>query len=424
MDNVSGELIMTNTESASDSSIEDVISEALNLYSLGEYSKSLELYDSLLLIDNNNVNALYSKGVIKVHQNEINEAIKYFEKVNNIIPNHPPTVANLSYLLEGTSPIKASDYAKIALITYPDMIELKRISNIALDEAKDDLNNEKFEKQSEILTESSITTINEEEILLVSKPVEEEEIDILDLLSLNEKTSEDKARELNEIGDYIGAVKLWKEILERKPKSPEAWNGLSESLEKAGYTEKAKQCRNKASILESENELTNKEENRNINLEKESEEILYHENIEEDLNYKNSVNTSIEWYNKGINFLAEEKSSDALSCFEKSIGGCPKEEKELRVRSQNGRGDALYQMGKYSESILAYHAAISLEPSFLTGRTLYNMGQSYAFLELYEDALKCFEQSIGRGLEKDGVDLCKTQMNRCKLLLREQNKRK
>ena len=52
------------------------------------------------------------------------------------------------------------------------------------------------------------------------------------------------------------------------------------------------------------------------------------------------------------------------------------------------------------------------------------MGQSYAFLELYEDALKCFEQSIGRGLEKDGVDLCKTQMNRCKLLLREQNKRK
>ena len=160
------------------------------------------------------------------------------------------------------------------------------------------------------------------------------------------------------------------------------------------------------------------------NMENESEEILYHEKIEEDLNYKESVNTSIEWYNKGINFLSEEKSSDALSCFEKSIGGCPKEEKELRVRSQNGRGDALYQMGKYSESILAYHAAISLEPSFLTGRTLYNMGQSYAFLELYEDALKCFEQSIGRGLEKDGIELCKTQINRCKLLLREQNKRK
>ena len=51
------------------------------------------------------------------------------------------------------------------------------------------------------------------------------------------------------------------------------------------------------------------------------------------------------------------------------------------------------------------------------------MGQSYAFLELYEDALKCFEQSIGRGLDKDAIELCKTQIKRCKTLLREQNKR-
>ena len=138
---------------------------------------------------------------------------------------------------------------------------------------------------------------------------------------MNQKTSEENARELNDIGDYIGAVKIWKEILERKSKSPEAWNGLSDSLQKAGYIEKAIQCKNKAKMLESENTSSNIENSIKNNMENESEEILYHEKIKEDLNYKESVNTSIEWYNKGINFLSEEKSNDALSCFEKSIGG-------------------------------------------------------------------------------------------------------
>ena len=191
----------------------------------------------------------------------------------------------------------------------------------------------------------------------------------------------------------------------------------------SGHNEKAIQCKNRGDILKEEENnikkpILNNEKDESLN----GSEILNEDSKENSL-YKENVNISIEWYNKGINFLSEEKSSEALSCFEKAIGGCPKEEKELRVRSQNGRGDALYQMSKYSESILAYHAAISLEPSLLTGRTLYNMGQSYAFLELYEDALKCFEQSIGRGLEKDGIEICKTQINRCKVLLREQNKR-
>ena len=249
------------------------------------------------------------------------------------------------------------------------------------------------------------------------------EDDVLELLVSSELTSEDKARELNNTGDYIGAIKLWKEILETNPKSYEAWYGLSESLKMSGHSEKSIQCKNRGDMLKNEANTPKEsifDDNKNENL---VDNDLFDADLKENSTYKENVNISIEWYNKGINFLSEEKSSEALSCFEKAIGGCPKEEKELRVRSQNGRGDALYQMSKYSESILAYHAAISLEPSLLTGRTLYNMGQSYAFLELYEDALKCFEQSISRGLEKDGIEICKTQINRCKILLREQNKR-
>ena len=409
MHNVLGEYIMGDTKTASGSNIMDMIQEARNLYEDGKYKKSLNIYNNIIDIDENNVNALYSIGVIKAHQKENNVAIEFFERVNNIMPNHPPTVANLSYLLEKERPIEAAEYARIALITFPDMDDLNRIVKI--------LENG---KELEIIDDEE----SEEEVLLISQPViNDSEDNVLELLVSSELTSEDKARELNNTGDFIGAVKLWKEILETNPKSYEAWYGLSESLKMSGHSEKSIQCKNRGDILKNEANIPKEsifDDDKNENL---VDNHLFNADLKENSTYKENVNISIEWYNKGINFLSEEKSSEALSCFEKAIGGCPKEEKELRVRSQNGRGDALYQMSKYSESILAYHAAISLEPSLLTGRTLYNMGQSYAFLELYEDALKCFEQSISRGLEKDGIEICKTQINRCKILLREQNKR-
>ena len=431
MDNVLGEYIMGDTKTASESNIMDMIQEARNLYEDGKYKKSLNIYNNIIDIDENNVNALYSIGVIKAHQKENNVAIEFFEKVNNIMPNHPPTVANLSYLLEKERPIEAAEYARIALITFPDMDDLNRIVKI-LENGKEleIVGDEESEEEVLLISKPVIESesINdeesEEEVLLISEPVTtDSEDDVLELLVSSELTSEDKARELNNTGDYIGAVKLWKEILETNPKSYEAWYGLSESLKMSGHSEKSIQCKNRGDMLKNEANTPKEsifDEDKDENL---VDNDLFNEDLKENSTYKENVNISIEWYNKGINFLSEEKSSEALSCFEKAIGGCPKEEKELRVRSQNGRGDALYQMSKYSESILAYHAAISLEPSLLTGRTLYNMGQSYAFLELYEDALKCFEQSISRGLEKDGIEICKTQINRCKILLREQNKR-
>jgi len=431
MDNVLGEYIMGDTKTASESNIMDMIQEARNLYEDGKYKKSLNIYNNIIDIDENNVNALYSIGVIKAHQKENNVAIEFFEKVNNIMPNHPPTVANLSYLLEKERPIEAAEYARIALITFPDMDDLNRIVKI-LENGKELEIVDDEESEEEVLliskpvieSESINDEESEEEVLLISEPVTtDSEDDVLELLVSSEITSEDKARELNNTGDYIGAVKLWKEILETNPKSYEAWYGLSESLKMSGHSEKSIQCKNRGDMLKNEANTPKEsifDEDKDENL---VDNDLFNEDLKENSTYKENVNISIEWYNKGINFLSEEKSSEALSCFEKAIGGCPKEEKELRVRSQNGRGDALYQMSKYSESILAYHAAISLEPSLLTGRTLYNMGQSYAFLELYEDALKCFEQSISRGLEKDGIEICKTQINRCKILLREQNKR-
>ena len=345
---------------------------------------------------------------------ESEKAVISFKQVNKLYPNHPPTVANLAVLLEELNVQEAVDFANIAAISYPDLEAINRISKLL---------------ENNLIQDDTGP-------LLISNPVAEEnhynqesDDDLLNLLSdyITEEIDEIKAQRLLDNGDYIESVKLWKKILENKPQSSEIWLGLSNALISAGYLEKGQQCLERSKILTNaveesfvHGEINNGEVNDedNARLRRASELETENKKI-----YNDKVNTSIEWFNKGTNFLSEGKSIDSISCFEKAIGGCPQEEIELRVRSQNGRGDALYNLSKYSESILAYHAAISLDPNLLTGRTLYNMGQSYAFLELYDDGLKCFEQAINRGLEQDGIELCKTQINRCKILLREQKKR-
>ena len=129
------------------------------------------------------------------------------------------------------------------------------------------------------------------------------------------------------------------------------------------------------------------------------------------------------WYNMGINLLTEGKNDEAISSFEKAIGGCPRDETSLKVKAQNGRGNALYNSGRYSESIVAYHTAISMDPESVSGRTLFNMGSSYAAVEMFDDAVKCFSQALERGLEKDEVEVCEKHISRCRMLSREQAKR-
>ena len=404
---------MSMDDSTSSFDIKSKFEEALIYFKSNDFSEAMRIYELILKNDSDNITALYSKGVTYSKMGESEGAIISFRQLNNIFPNHPPTVANLAVLLEGVNVEEAVEFANIAAISYPDLEPINRIR----------------------LLENNIVK-NDTGPLLISNPVvediintQESEDDLLNLLGGYdiEETDEVKAQRLLDNGDFIESVKLWKKILENKPQSYEIWLGLGNALISAGYLEKGEQCLERSKVLntvlkdsiadvdERKAELNNEENNSlttTRTLESENKRI-----------YNDKVNTSIEWYNKGTNFLSEGKSRDSISCFEKAIGGCPKEEIELRVRSQNGRGDALYNLSKYSESILAYHAAISLEPKLLTGRTLYNMGQSYAFLELYEDGLKCFEQAINRGLEQDGKELCKTQINRCKVLLREQKKR-
>ena len=131
---------------------------------------------------------------------------------------------------------------------------------------------------------------------------------------------------------------------------------------------------------------------------------------------------AIEWYTKALFLMEDKKYKEALSCFDKALPGSAEDE-DLVIRIINGRGHAFYYLEDYPKCIESYHQAMVINPSSVRGQTLYNMGTAYAEMERFQDAIKCFEQATPRGLSKEESKLAKEQIRRCKLLVKEQQKR-
>ena len=374
----------------------------------GDYSTAILTYLDALRMDENNATAWFCLGVLYSKTGSSKDAVEAFEKCDEKYPDHPPTLANLAYLLEESEPERASNFAKRAL---PHLEQDEKLNNIA-----------SISKPEE----------TQELVFIESQPINEDPADqILDMgISPDsvESSRQEEARALSSSGDHSTAVSIWKDLLEQTPDSPEVWRGLGEALSSAGYEDRAVQCMKRADQIESDtNEQSEPEISTGIHDDVDDDELLL---IAADevrsapvVEERGSLDDSLGWYNMGINLLNEGKNDEALSSFEKAIGGCPSSEVELRVKAQNGRGNALYNEGRYPESIVAYHTAIGLDPKAVSGRTLFNMGSSYAAVEMFDDAIKCFSQSLERGLDESEAELCEKQISRCRVLAREQAKR-
>ena len=374
----------------------------------GDYSTAILTYLDALRMDENNATAWFCLGVLYSKTGSSKDAVEAFEKCDEKYPDHPPTLANLAYLLEESEPERASNFAKRAL---PHLEQDEKLNNIA-----------SISKPEE----------TQELVFIESQPINEDPADqILDMGNSPdsvESSIQEEARALSSSGDHSTAVSIWKDLLEQTPDSPEVWRGLGEALSSAGYEDRAVQCMKRADQIESDtNEQSEPEISTGIHDDVDDDELLL---IAADevrsapvVEERGSLDDSLGWYNMGINLLNEGKNDEALSSFEKAIGGCPSSEVELRVKAQNGRGNALYNEGRYPESIVAYHTAIGLDPKAVSGRTLFNMGSSYAAVEMFDDAIKCFSQSLERGLDESEAELCEKQISRCRVLAREQAKR-
>ncbi len=374
----------------------------------GEFSKAILTYLDALKMDENNATAWFCLGVLYSKTGSVKDAVEAFMKCDENYPDHPPTLANLAYLLVESEPERASDFAKRAL---PHLEQDENLHNIA--------SMYKPEETPEL-------------VFIESEPILEESVDQnLDTgISpvFGESSRQEEARALSSSGDHSTAVSIWKDLLEQTPDSPEVWRGLGEALSSAGYEDRAVQCMKRADQIESDSivepELEISTDNQDVVDDDDllliaADEVRSIPVVEE----RGSLDDSLGWYNMGINLLNEGKNDEALSSFEKAIGGCPSSEVELRVKAQNGRGNALYNEGRYPESIIAYHTAIGLDPKSVSGRTLFNMGSSYAAVEMFDDAIKCFSQSLERGLDESEAELCEKQISRCRVLAREQAKR-
>ena len=337
--------------------------------------------------------------------------------------------------MELISPALEEDYSTDAMIWYYCGLCLHN-----LDLSEDAIQSLNYSLQldpglslaSDLVTEIETKLSEPEQEIIEFTPVATDEVTYAEFIPEEEEDNleisledtlvvlQQKAKDYTQEGNHALAIQTWKKIIQDYGSTYDSWLGMSEALEGAGHVEKASQCKQKAEDLKSQNANTTTDEvDVDLVAAAEDAKMSVAQNTPID---EASVNVAIEWYNKGLTLLGEEKGDQALNCFDKAISSTPRDERELRVRSYNGRGHALHQLGKFSESIQSYHQAISMDPTMVTGRTLYNMGSSYAAMEHFADAIKCFQQALNRELDSEEAQLIQTQMNRCSLLLKEQNK--
>ena len=302
----------------------------------------------------------------------------------------------------------------------------------------------------------------------------------LDLIGEGE--TELHARAHTMANNHMESVKIWKGLIQINRNDSEIWRGLAKALYAAGDNTTAEKCSIKANEIEAINanksnmieesqmiqspqtetiptsqneneELSNsvstvsQEEmmsanqllarpqpaepvqetvpNPQVDLAKAALEVQSNSLVQEEFRNPSSnsvANQDISWYNQGVALIEAGKYAEALSCFDRALPSFSNDD-EMVIRILNGRGNAFYYLENYPACVESYHQAMLIRPEEVRGKTLYNMGTAYAEMERYQDAVKCFEQAIPRGLSKDEIKRTKDQIRRCNILIKEQKKK-
>ena len=295
----------------------------------------------------------------------------------------------------------------------------------------------------------------------------------LDLMGEGETKLHARAHSM--ANNHMESVKIWKGLIQINRNEPEIWRGLAKALYAAGDSTTAEKCSIKAKEIEESvskppttaTELTSNETipqdfaaqseedtapvsheemmsanqllarpqpevptpeptpNPQVDLAKAALEVQNNSLVQEEFRNPSSnsvANQDISWYNQGVALIEAGKYAEALSCFDRALPSFSNDD-EMVIRILNGRGNAFYYLENYPACVESYHQAMLIKPEEVRGKTLYNMGTAYAEMERYQDAVKCFEQAIPRGLSKDEIKRTKDQIRRCNILIKEQKKK-
>ncbi len=258
-----------------------------------------------------------------------------------------------------------------------------------------------------------------------------------------------KARAMSAFGDHTNAVVTWKAIIQQDKESPESWNGLAKALENAGDVATAQRCHEKANQLRNGSQVVPTppaeqtaaanialsqtvapqptvavQSNPAVDLAAAALEASSAVSMNQPMRSDSGAiaNQDVDWYNKGVALIEDKKCREALGCFDKALSSFAGND-QMVIRILNGRGNAYYYLADYPKCVESYHQAMVIDPTAVRGQTLYNMGTAYAEMERYQDGIKCFEQAMPRGLSKEETKLAKEQIRRCRILLKEQQKK-
>jgi tetratricopeptide (TPR) repeat protein len=236
--------------------------------------------------------------------------------------------------------------------------------------------NEQFEDR-ELLTEGpSIISISDNLIL-------EEESSIL--ASKPDYSQDSEAIILMSTGDYNGAIEAWTRLIKIE-ESAGRWNGLAESLEALGYSNRANKARLRASSTAEAIEAASR-----VDLEALARSVEAKQPNEP--TRLDTVNEGIEWYNKGLILLNDGKPLEALGCFEKTLYTRSDGPEDLRIRAKVGIADAYSALNRYEEAISAYVQTYEAKPESLGYAAIFNMGNAYTHLGRFDDAITCLKKS-------------------------------
>ena len=186
-------------------------------------------------------------------------------------------------------------------------------------------------------------------------------------------------------GDYDGAIEAWTRLI-KNGETAGRWNGLAESLEALGYSNRANKARLRASSTPEAIEAASK-----VNLEALAKSVEARQPKEP--TRTETVNEGIEWYNKGLILLHDSKPLEALGCFEKTLYTRSDGPEDLRMRAKIGMADAYSALNRYEEAISAYVQIYEAKPQALGYAAIYNMGNAYIHVGRFDDAISCLKQS-------------------------------
>jgi tetratricopeptide (TPR) repeat protein len=382
---------------------------------MGELDAAIRDIQKSIELDSTSSTAHHNLGVMLKKSLRKEDALFHFKEALDLDPEYIKAANNLATTAKelGRSDLEIKGYRTILRenTSHPYRINFIKLL-ISMARAESEI----LENTDQPLTMKEGPALAKEALLhLKSENSLEESILIAEAMSLAEQ--------------QVESVKEWKKLLEHNSSESKIWLGLSKSLERMGEFEKAEKCRNKVNELETNNsdheilsvpveqpKVEPVVNNEFVNLELAAANLTQTSQIQQGVN----ENSLVEWYNKGLLLYSEDKFSEALSCYDKALS-IVGNDLSMKIKIMNGRGSSLYGMKKFADSINAYHDAMQLDPSNVSGLILYNLGMAYAEMKAFPDAIKCFEQSIPRGIDDDMKSRVKDQIKICKKLAKTTN---